>query len=78
MAIIDACDGNAKTLRILSAREIKDLWDFCVRGCRDTLTETDFDCIVMKVYSNITTSFSNSEFGSSSSGSSVEVLVEIT
>lgn len=66
-----------KTLRTLSSLEIKDLWDFYVRGCRDTLTQANFDCIVKEAYSNISASFSDYDSESSSSGSSVEVLMEI-
>lgn len=78
MAIVDACDENVKTLRTLSAREIKDLWDFYLRGCRDTLTQTNFDRIVNDAYIDITTSFNSYDSDSSLSSSSIEVLMEIT
>lgn len=78
MTILDACDENVKTLRTLSVREIKYLWDFYVRGCRDTLTHDGFGYIVKEAYSDITTSFSNSDSDSSPSSSSVEVLMKIT
>lgn len=68
-------DENTKALRTLTAREIKDLWGFYVKGCRDTLTQANFDYIVNEAYNDISASFSNSD--SSSSDSSVEVLMEI-
>lgn len=46
MTIVDAYDENTKALRTRSAQEIKYLWDFHVRGCRDTLTHAHFDHIV--------------------------------
>ena len=48
-----------------------------MRGCRDTLTPADLDRIVKEAYDNISASFSNFDSDSSSSGSSVEVLMEI-
>lgn len=45
-------------------------------GCRDTLTQVDFDHIV-KEAKNISTSFSDYDSDSSSSGSSVKALMEI-
>lgn len=78
MTIIVSYDENIKKLITLSAREIKDLWDFYVRGYRDTLTQADFDHFVKEAYDDITASFSNSDSDSSSSGSSLEVLMEIT
>lgn len=77
MTIVDACDKNNKTLRTLSARKIKDLWYFYVRGCRYTITQADFDCIINEAHNNIFASFSESDSDSSSLGLSIEVLMEI-
>lgn len=77
MTIVDACDENTKTLRTLNAHEIKEIWDFHVRGCRDTLTKDDFDCIVKEAYNNIFASFNDSDSDFSSSGSSAGVLMRL-
>lgn len=65
MAIIDAFNENSKTLRTLSAHEIKDLWDFYMRISRDTLTLADFDRTIKEAYNDITTIFSNYDSDSS-------------
>lgn len=71
-------DENTKALKTLSAYEIKDLWDFHVRGCKYTLTQADFDRIVKEAYKDISSSFSDFDSDYSSLGSSVEVLMEIS
>lgn len=71
MIIVDACDNNKNVLRTLSTPEIINLWDFYVKGRRDTLTQADFDRIVNEAYGNISAFFSDSDFESSSSGSFV-------
>lgn len=48
-----------------------------MRGCRDTLTQDDYDYIIREAYNDISASFRDSSSDSSSSGSSIEVLMEI-
>lgn len=48
-----------------------------MRGRRDTLTHDNFDRIVKEAYGNYSASFSYSDSESYSSGSSIEVLMEL-
>ena len=47
-----------------------------MRECKDALGQAEFDCIVKEFYSDINASFRNTDSESSSSGSSVELLME--
>lgn len=77
MAIVHECDNDGNALKTLSIQEKKNLWDLRIREFKDTLSQDDFDRIINEVYVDIYTSFSDTDFESSSSGLSVEVLMEI-
>ena len=77
MTIVRECKDNANVLRTLSIQERKNLWDFRMRGRRDTLSQADFDCIVKEAYGDIFVSFSDFDFDFPSLGSYIEVLMEI-
>lgn len=72
MVVIRECDTERNVLKPKNAEKGKELWDQCMRECKD-----EFNHIIKKVYDDIYASSSDSDFKSSSSGS-IEVRMKIT
>lgn len=60
-----------------NAEERKELWDQCMKECKDNLGQEELDRVMKEFYGDIYAYFSDS-YSEFSSSSSVEVLMEIT
>ena len=75
MVVLRECDEEGVVLKSQNDEERYALWRACMRDCKKILGREEFNRIMLEVYRDIYASFSNFDYGSSSS-SSVEILME--